>query len=171
LYQIDGSAAESYGYKSSSFTVTLFELLLASSFYHHHDGDSFPPPFSHVVADGNQVTNPPSDVEAEEGWFDDGQLGEAVKRNPSKVSFGGIVLWTYLDLQGKPHLLVPELILPLSDLHPFPSPNTPVSTGPSVRSLDASGMSRLTIVLICGTFVLTFCGTYCSLILICLLIQ
>jgi hypothetical protein len=83
----------------------------------------------------------------------------------------GMVLWTCLDLQGKPHLLVPELILPPSDPHPFPFPNTPVFTGPSARGLDASGMPRPTIVLICGTFVLTFCRTYCGLILICLLIQ
>jgi hypothetical protein len=81
------------------------------------------------------------------------------------------LLWTYLDLQGKLHLLIPEIIPPPLDPHPFPFPNTPVCTGPSARSLDASGMPRLTIVLICGTFVLTFCGTYCGLILICLLIQ
>jgi hypothetical protein len=82
-----------------------------------------------------------------------------------------MMLWTYLDLQGKPHLLVPELIPPPLNPHPFPFPNMPVCTGPSARSLDAGGMPRLTIVLMCGTFVLTFCGTYCGLILICLLIQ
>jgi hypothetical protein len=81
------------------------------------------------------------------------------------------VLWTYLDLQGKPHLLVPELMLPPSDPHLFPSPNTPAFTGHSARGLDACGMPRPTIVLMCGTFALTFCGTYCGLILICLLIQ
>jgi hypothetical protein len=84
---------------------------------------------------------------------------------------GKMMLWTYLDLQGKPHLLVPEPILPPPDPHPFPSPNTPIFTGHSARGLDASGISRPTIVLICGTFVLMFCGTYCGLILICLLIQ
>jgi hypothetical protein len=83
----------------------------------------------------------------------------------------GRVLWTYLDLQGKPHLLVPELMLPPFDPHLFPSLNMPAFTGHSARGLDARGMPRLTIVLICGTFALTFCGTYCGLILICLLIQ
>jgi hypothetical protein len=82
-----------------------------------------------------------------------------------------MMLWTYLNLQGKPHLLVPELIPPPFDPLPFSFPNTPVCTGPSARSLDAGGMPRLTIVLMCGTFLLTFCGTYCGLIPICLLIQ
>jgi hypothetical protein len=60
---------------------------------------------------------------------------------------GEMMLWTYLNLQGKPHLLVPEPILPPSDPHPFPSPKMPVFTGHSARGLDASGMSRPTIVL------------------------
>jgi hypothetical protein len=84
---------------------------------------------------------------------------------------GEMMLWTYLDLQGKPHLLVPELMLPPFNPHLFPSPNMPAFTGHFARGLDARGMPRLTIVLICGTFALTFCGTYCGLILICLLIQ
>jgi hypothetical protein len=64
--------------------ATDFELLRVV-LYPHHDGDTFPPPSSHFVADGNQVKNSPSDVDAEEDWFDDAQLEEAVKRDPSKV--------------------------------------------------------------------------------------
>jgi hypothetical protein len=82
-----------------------------------------------------------------------------------------MMLWTYLDLQGRPHLLLPEFILPHPNPHLFPSPNMPAFTGHSARGLDASGMPRPTIVLLCGAFVLTFCGTYCGLILICLLIR
>jgi hypothetical protein len=65
---------------------------------------------------------------------------------------GEMMLWTYLDLQGKPHLLLVLVsIPPRLDPHPFPSPNTPACTGPSARSLDASGMPRLAIVLMSGT--------------------
>jgi hypothetical protein len=81
------------------------------------------------------------------------------------------LLWTYLDLQDKSHPLASELIPPPPDPHWFLSPNTPVCTGPSARSLDASGMPRLTIVPMCGTFILALCGTYYDLILICLLIR
>jgi hypothetical protein len=84
---------------------------------------------------------------------------------------GGRLLWTYLNLQDKSHHLASESIPPPFDPRPFLSPNTPVCTGPSARSLDASGMPRLIIVLMCGTFDLTFCGTYHGLILICLLTQ
>jgi hypothetical protein len=61
------------------------------------------------------------------------------------------MLWTYLDLQDKSHLLALKSILSL-DRPQFPSPNTPVCTGPSARSLDANGMPRLTIVLMRGAF-------------------
>jgi hypothetical protein len=77
------------------------------------------------------------------------------------------MLWTHLDLQDKSHHLASEFIPPPFNPRPFLSPNMPVCTGPFARSLDASGMSRLLIVLMSGTFVLMFCGTYYGLILIC----
>jgi hypothetical protein len=81
---------------------------------------------------------------------------------------GEMMLWTYLNLQDKSHLLTTEVAL-LSALPQFPSPNTPACTGPSARSLDASGMPRPPIVLTKWCLIPTFCGTYCVLVLLCLL--
>jgi hypothetical protein len=83
----------------------------------------------------------------------------------------GQLLWTYLDLQDKSHHRATEFTPPSFSPCPFPSPTTPVCTGPFARSLDASGMTRPFIVLMCGTFALTFCGTYYVLIQICWLIR
>jgi hypothetical protein len=77
------------------------------------------------------------------------------------------VLWTYLDLQGKPHVLIPEPLSP----HQCPSSNMRASTGHTARRPHASGMTGSAIVLLCGTFFLTFCVTYYCLLLTCLLFK
>jgi hypothetical protein len=82
---------------------------------------------------------------------------------------GEMMLWTYLNLQDKPHLLASKLTPPF-DLSQSLSPNMLACTGPSARSLDADGMPRPLIVLKKWRLIPTFCGTYCVLILLCLLI-
>jgi hypothetical protein len=82
---------------------------------------------------------------------------------------GEVMLWTYLNLQDKSHRPASKLIPPFA-LSQFPSPNTPACTGPSARSLDADGMPRPPIVLKKRCLIPTFCGTYCVLMLLCLLI-
>ena len=47
--------------------------------------DTFPPAPPHFVEDGNQFNDPASDIKLEDDWFDDGQLEESAKKNPSKV--------------------------------------------------------------------------------------
>ncbi|KAH9956679.1 hypothetical protein BC827DRAFT_1157618 [Russula dissimulans] len=61
--------------------------------------------------DGNQVKNSPSDVDAEEDWFDDAQLEEAVKRDPSKVkSLEALSLeYIYRDYHGSNLNILMEL--------------------------------------------------------------
>jgi len=59
-------------------------FFLASSFYPHHNADTFPLPSPNPVGDGNQVDDPPSDAETEDGWFDDLELQE-VKRSGSNI--------------------------------------------------------------------------------------
>ncbi|KAH9964927.1 hypothetical protein BC827DRAFT_899826 [Russula dissimulans] len=62
------SAVESCAYKSSLTLNFFWRRRFTLTTHPHHDGDSFPPPSSHFIVDGNQVKNPPIDVEAEEDW-------------------------------------------------------------------------------------------------------